>query len=1135
MVIVALAMILVAAALAIDVWRMRDRAPRSFGLAVMALTCTCAGSSLFDPPLPMHRTHTSLDELDEELSSPIWWLWPRGTITVEVTQEERQRELDVGHLIERALARGARIDVVPAAADDDLHVEQRAAVRLIWKPEDGPEVALPDTVSFVESGSDSVRPWLGDESEVRCRMDDGEFTPRPDLEELFARNGKNTSIGFHRIECRTEGLRGVRYVHVSDRGMVIARRAGAEEIPKGWLLDEDVDVSDPHLHGLLLTQLADVDAPPRTADVLVLEHPRARAACEAGRAVLDRGGTVVLADPDATFLRQCPELALVTDVDDSWRRVDRRPRLSVVIDRTMDDLEQVPSCRFDEQRCLVRGNPAPNAPSSSHLQLQRARELCTQALEAGGAGTEACERMEATATRCPPSERSDPATSRSLVRTMCKPERSVRATDEQRRDATSLHASLATLLQGSPDDEPLHDNRVTLVFPHVDPRLAGEGDRRCDHAERAGGRVLATWMRDRYGEALTAIAERTGWRERDEGCPTPARLTITPYSESMPWPPDAVVDLFRASSRLQAEASAIDRGRFRSHEELLPAPIWLRTWTERGLRTPPSGLPPVVASSTVERDGLETRVLGAGTLVGRGHLLLLGYSPFEFVDGEVPMIDREPSASWKDARPAARSGLGSAVLRALYTSTARFGRTAPGSVLGVDEATDGRVSIRVIRSIEDGVDELATLEVSAKGSKLMAPLVDVDVSRRTFAYLLSRSDIEALASGHRCVAVTVRPSGAADEPTELTVCRPEDAERERLVLAGEPTLRALAAFTGGCHAGEPCEPDRGGGPHAAWIGGTALGLLGLWGVRVYRRLLARRTMAAIEAAEARAQDRHDRPEALVAAEGAWGLQTSTWPRTGAAGGFRPLEPGDRPSAVLPRDLLLMSQGELAVLPTVALRVVEAAPATKVLVSFGATMRVPLVRGEAPKLHTSLHVADLVLSAVWQRRGSACLHAVGLARDEILVETTALHPGSEAIMAAATRGLDLAPAERWPWSTPVEAGVLVYVSDFMQEDPQALERWLRDIEASGVRVGGVLVYSPAELAMVEGGTLASSGVWVDRSDWTPADLERAFRRRVDHLEAMFDITSGGLTVVDTTMTTDELATCLAGRRLAEVLR
>lgn len=66
-------------------------------------------------------------------------------------------------------------------------------------------------------------------------------------------------------------------------------------------------------------------------------------------------------------------------------------------------------------------------------------------------------------------------------------------------------------------------------------------------------------------------------------------------------------------------------------------------------------------------------------------------------------------------------------------------------------------------------------------------------------------------------------------------------------------------------------------------------------------------------------------------------------------------------------------------------------------------------------------------------------------------------------------------------------------------------------------------------------MASSGAWVDRSDWTSRDLELAFRRRLERLEASFDITTGGLTIVDTTMSTDELRSCLLGRRLAEVFR
>ena len=400
---------------------------------------------------------------------------------------------------------------------------------------------------------------------------------------------------------------------------------------------------------------------------------------------------------------------------------------------------------------------------------------------------------------------------------------------------------------------------------------------------------------------------------------------------------------------------------------------------------------------------------------------------------------------------------------------------------------------------------------------------------QTFTYVLSRADLAELTSTRRCATASVGPA----EGPEIVVCPLSD--EEAVTLAGEAALQALASFTGGCYADEPCDDDAGAGPHALWVGGIMLAVLGLWGSRVYRQRRARVTTAIIRAAERHANACFEPPERLTAAEGEWSSHASSWPRTGAAGGHRPLEPGDRSSAIRPSDFLLLGRGELPVLPTVLLRIVDAAPTTQVFVNLGATMQVPRAVSLAPKIHTALHVSEVVLSAVWQRRRTAALVGVGLTRTASLLEPTALHPGREAVMKAAMSAAETPPAARWPWAHEIHAGAVVYVSDFMEEDAAELGRWLRDAEAAGARVAGVLVYSPAELAMVEGGTLASSGAWLDRAEWTTADLLIAFQRHFDRIEALFDATTGGLTVIDTTMSTEEICGCLVNHRLSEILR
>jgi hypothetical protein len=1086
---------------------------------------------MLDPRVPVHRERTSLDELDQVLSSWVWQLWPRGEIAVEVTRAELERPWNVGGALELAIARGVRIHVEPLDEEEPNEAEA-LGLRLVWKRDGRPDEALSEAISFVRSGHELVWLEIPGADDPKCKIDGGKWLSDPSLEDLFLSVSLgDEAAGFHRIACRAGRAGGVRYVNVTDRGVVLALRSEEQRHSpleyKAWLGGE-ADIDDPHLHALLHPVLEDADDPSTVAGMLVLERPRTRAACDAARIVLGRGGTVVLADPEVRFHGVCPELRIV--LDRAWRRVDRRPRLSVVIDAATDDLEKEASCGHDEQGCVVTGDTPPRKPPSD-AQIAMAHAWCGELMERATGTNDPCGVLAKWSCDSPIGAWS--AGIRPLLSVKCQRKLHPRPTDEARAAATSLDSLLA--LDLVPDREPpLYDNLVTIAFPYVHPDLVAREAILCDHAQRNGGRVLAAWERDRYGASLTSIAERQAW----------PRATCTSHREVKPLDeedegralPSEIVALFKGQAAERASTRLVARGRFHGPQRsdlAPPAPIRLRAWSSADIISPPSSFPPGVIASTLKTDELDARVLAAGTMVGRGHLLVLGYSPLELFDG-VPLTDEASSPQWKDAQPASHTALGPDLLRELYLQTASFSQGSPGSVVGVQETGDGRISIRVIRNANTDAEDLATLELRARGTRVRAPLVDVDVLAQTYSYVLTRADVDSLTANARCVTASVQLRDDLGAPSTIVVCRNEDAA-DAITLAGEPALRALASFTGGCYADEPCDADAGGGPHELWIAGMVVGLLGLWGSRVHRRLAARTAAASVHAAEEHAQQRYEPPDALAAAEGEWNLHTSTWPRTGAAGGHRPLEPGDRSSAIHPRDLLLMSRGELAILPTVTLRIVEAAPVTEVLVNLGATMRVPKAAPMAPKLRTALQAAEVALSTVWQRRAPASLIGVGIARSEALIERVALHPGRDVVMSAATAVLRTAPADRWPWARKVDVGAIIYISDFMQEDPQALGAWLRDTEAAGARVAGVLVYSPAELAMVEGGTLASSGAWVDRGDWTTAELELAFRRRIQRIEALFDITTGGLMVIDTTTSMEELGARLADRRLSEALR
>src|SRR5690606_27031389 len=114
-------------------------------------------------------------------------------------------------------------------------------------------------------------------------------------------------------------------------------------------------------------------------------------------------------------------------------------------------------------------------------------------------------------------------------------------------------------------------------------------------------------------------------------------------------------------------------------------------------------------------------------------------------------------------------------------------------------------------------------------------------------------------------------------------------------------LAQLAYYTGGSvsHAADG-ESDGAGPPaprdtlHTRSVGLGALSLVFLcaWGRRSARRLFGLSAYRKLKRIDQIARRRYDPPESVVAAAGDWDGRTSTWPRMGAFGGYRPLEPGD---------------------------------------------------------------------------------------------------------------------------------------------------------------------------------------------------------------------------------------------------
>jgi hypothetical protein len=116
------------------------------------------------------------------------------------------------------------------------------------------------------------------------------------------------------------------------------------------------------------------------------------------------------------------------------------------------------------------------------------------------------------------------------------------------------------------------------------------------------------------------------------------------------------------------------------------------------------------------------------------------------------------------------------------------------------------------------------------------------------------------------------------------------------------------------------------------------------------------------------------------------------------------------------------------------------------------------------------VAHHVAAAAWKIRGEVSIHAVGVQGDAEIIAPGCLSPGHEELEASLRARLRQRPerdSRPWP-ATPPDCSAVVYVSDFQLEDERALQAWLAELEGQSLRVAGVMIYSPTELTMIEGG-------------------------------------------------------------------
>lgn len=789
---------------------------------------------------------------------------------------------------------------------------------------------------------------------------------------------------------------------------------------------------------------------------------------------------------------------------------DRRPRFTYLLDDFAEDLPDLPSFH------IASKGPTPisrvRSDESTNVKAQRV------------AAAAACRRIAPSqfttgVAVCSESRAPTPDGFDAFEVVERSSSASRRPSDRDRLDRTSPIHRLKEHLddrENGKESEARHEvweNETVVVFTH-DPRPVRSS---LSPFYEHGSRLDVRRIMDPFGSSLARLYTKQktslsttlpeGVLVTDpnrRGRHRPERSGCQPLERCMPdLEPETVT---QTKAELHTPGG---RFRFRLEQPNTRAPARFGWWDAQGHAR--------VAMTTADA-GLVARPLALGSLVGRGHLLFLSYSPFD---------DR---SEWLEEH-SEDSILGEyQLLVEFYEATAPLLARLAGPVLAVERRTDGAVWVTVVDT-DPTRGPLATRTFTSLdgGHTIQAPLVDFHVAQQTLTYALPASELRGLP---RCSRFLVqRPDGGFDLHDPIHACPP--ASDLDVVMGIDPatSLRMLARYTGGSVDADEREDTY----HSRRLG---LGLLSftflfVWGRRAWRRLAVRPVRRRLRRIEQEAQRRYDPPEAIAAAAGDWDGRSSTWPRTGAFGGYRALEAGDRPSAVVLQDLVLPSLGGPRMLPRVATRIEEASPAVVVLINLGASMRVP---GDVKSLfagRVALHLA----AAAWKIRGEVAIHAVGVRGDGEVVEATHLSPGEAALEAIRQRLRQRPNRSHSPWPDHLEeCGAVLYVSDFQLEDAAQLQQWVARLEASGVRVGGVLVHSPVEFTMIEGGRLAGSAAWADREDWDPDDVFAAFGRRRDEIERIFDATTtGGLIVASTHYSQDDLEVALAGGRLLQIFR
>ncbi|WAS96412.1 hypothetical protein [Nannocystis punicea] len=1135
--------------LTISAWRARTSTPRTISLALSIATCVALLMTALDLPLPnlcgSGAPQVRPDELGSELARWSWRLSPCRRLEVVAGPPDLAAPLDLGELTKMAVGAGVVVDVTL-----ERGAQSRAPEIELMVARSSSEASLPVGTPIPGPYTNDVRPRLGDDSAPVCRIDDGAPRPGASLDTLLGT--RKDVLGFHRLKCWRSGddkyATVSAYIDITDAGVVIASsEADGDSTEVDCSLASsaygDFKHASSKSYGLLLAsriseKCAILPASAASAaSMLVLDRPETTESCDLATGLLKRGATVVVAMPGDEFMNHCESSLLVKRVTNkrsvdiaagkNWPGepkgvvFDRTPRLTFLLDDTLDKLAPAPTCVVLDDRQAHCGGPREAKPSIEYQQVN-AQRLCDSMVG----------RIFAPDTRCNGPSTAIDSRSDALESVLYLRRNGPRGADdlkllERSKPGTAL-AELGAALVAN-EARTYWENEDVVVFTHIDPKLYDIDP----FVERFGSRVHVVPIQDPYGLSLSTLgqppasvtlpteltqAPRSRWRVQPGSCGSdPLARCVPPVSDRLVTVP-------------QTEAITIARphSRFGVMPAQTRAPVRFG-WYKSAAATSKT-LPPVQLANTTTNSGLAERPLALGATLDRGHLLLLSHSPFDPDDQDpkdIPWrkaLEKETLASPSEMQ----------LIEQLYAGTVDLLADMNGPVLSVTPKPNGALWVTMLR----GAEVLDTVEFHPPaGAALVAPLVEFDAAGRTFTYALPAAELKRF---RECVALQVNSPGKSGS-RPIYACPPGEPDATPARWGAALALEQLAHYTGGVFtpAGAQRPATVADSLHTRSLGLGMLSCLFLfaWGRRSVRRLAGLRAYRQLRTLDAIAQRRYDPPEAVVAAAGDWDGRTSTWPRMGAFGGYRPLEPGDRASAMVLHDLVIREQQGTHLLPRVSLRIEEAAPAVLVLVSLGASMRVP-ERTDSSKALFAGRVAAHVAASTWKIGGEASLYAVGIDGESELVAPVRLSPGHEEIERLLRARLRQRPTRDdapWPEDLP-ECGAVVYVSDFQSEDVGRLQAWVTRLEGEGIRVGGVMLYSPIEFTMIEGGRLASSGVWSDRADWDPDDLFAAFNRRRDQIERIFEtVTTGGLVVVATTFGQEDIELALDGGRLRQILR